>query len=181
MSDKPEIDVAEAVRVYADALLGAAWGQGWRGTDAEDLVQDTFATFLKSSDRFEGRSSLKTYLFGILYNKSLEKRRDVSREVAADPIDAVFEQRFGTWGIWRTVPRGPEDEADAKETAALLDDCLKSLPTQQRMAFYLRSVEHESTESMCKILQISVTHLGVILFRARNKLRECVQKKWAGK
>ena len=164
--------------MYANALLGAAWGQGWRGTDAEDLVQATFVTFLEASERFEGRSSLKTYLFGILYNKSLEKRREVNREVAVDPIDAVFEQRFGTWGIWRTLPRGPEDEAQAKETAGLLEECLEILPTQQRMAFFLREVEHESTEAMCNILRVSVTHLGVILFRARNKLRECVQKKW---
>jgi len=171
--------LAEIVNQHADALLAAAWGVGWRGTDAEDIVQDTFVTFLKVCDRFEGRSTVKTYLFGILYKKTLEKRREAGREQATDPIDDVFENRFGHWGLWRTLPRGPEDEAQSKETIALVEDCVQALPAQQRMAFYLRAVEQESTEALCKILDVTVTHLGVLLFRARNKVRECVQKKWA--
>jgi len=170
--------LTEIVNQHADALLCAAWGLGWRGTDAEDLVQDVFVTFLGNCDRFEGRSTIKTFLFGILYNKTLEKRRDMSREQATDPIDDVFEERFGQWGIWRTMPRGPEDESQSKETLAMIEACVEALPTPQRMAFYLREVEHEPTENLCKILNITVTHLGVLLFRARNKVRECVQKKW---
>jgi len=162
----------------AEALLAAAWGMGWKGADAEDLVQETFAVFLRAPERFEGRSSLKTYLFGILYNKGLEKRREVVREEAVDPIDEVFEKRFGTWGIWRTMPRGPEDEVMARETAALVEECLQGLNVQQRMAFYLKEIQHETTDSICNILEITITHLGVLLFRARNKLRECVQRKW---
>ena len=170
--------LSQIVHDHADALLCAAWGLGWRGTDAEDLVQDTLVTFVQSCERFEGRSTVKTYLFGILYKKTLEKRREVQREQATDPIDEVFENRFGYGGIWRTMPRGPEDESQGKEIQAVIDDCVQALPTQQRMAFYLREVEHETTETLCKILDVSVTHLGVLLFRARNRVRECIQKKW---
>jgi len=170
--------LSKIVNDYSDALLCASWGLGWRGTDAEDLVQETFVTFVQSCDRFEGRSTVKTYLFGILYNKTLEKRRDVQREQATDPIDDVFEERFGYWGIWRTLPRGPEEESQSKETLAMIEACVQALPTPQRMAFFLREVEHETTETLCNILDVSVTHLGVLLFRARNKVRECVQKKW---
>jgi len=178
--EKAAINLTETVRAYADALLGAAWGLGWRGTDAEDLVQETFVAFLQASERFEGRSTLKTYLFGILYNKAREKRRDAAREQAVDPIDEVFEQRFGFLDRWRTIPQGPEDLALAQETAGIVEVCMQSLPAQQRMAFYLKEVEHLPTEAICNILQVTVTHLGVALFRARNKLRECVQKQWKG-
>lgn len=170
--------IQEAVDRYTDALLAAAYAIGWGASDAEDLVQDTFLTYLEKADRFEGRSSLKTYLTGILYNKSLEKRRHKAREVARDPVDDVFEQRFSSVGVWRTRPRGPEDLALSKETAALIDTCLEGLTPAQRMAFYLREIEQTSTEEACNILDVTVTHLGVLLFRARNRVRECIEKKW---
>jgi len=170
--------LTEIIETYTDPLLGASWGLGWKGADAEDLVQDTLTTFLKKPEHFEGRSALKTYLIGILYRKSLEKHRSHSRELAADPVDDVFESHFGFGGAWRVMPRGPEDEALSKETLEIVMSCANSLSDDQRMAFYLREVEHEPTETICKVLEITPTHLGVLLFRARNRIRECVQKKW---
>jgi RNA polymerase sigma-70 factor (ECF subfamily) len=173
----PEL-LTHIITDHTEVMLRTAWGLGWRGTDAEELVQATLATFLEAIQRFEGRSSTRTFLLGILYMKALEARRAGGRELPADPIDEVFEKRFGYAGIWCTMPRGPEDEASTKETALILEQCLEALPVQQRMAFFLKEVEHESTETLCKILDLTVTHLGVLLFRARNKLRECVQRKW---
>lgn len=168
----------EIVDRYSSALLASAYSLGWRNVDAEDLVQDTLVTHLQKPDAFEGRSALKTYLIGILYHKSREKKRSQVREQPNDPIDEVFEQRFNSQGIWRTRPRGPDDIALSKETAELIDDCLEALTPSQRMAFYLREIEQEPTEDACNILDVSVTHLGVLLFRARNKVRECIEKKW---
>jgi len=166
------------VNRYTDALLGFAWSLGWKGADAEDLVQDTFIVYFKNHHRFEKRSTLKTYLIGILYKKSLEKRRMVARELPVDPVDQVFEQRFGFGGAWRTMPRGPEDLALMDETMELVQSCVDQLPEAQRLAFHLREVEQGSTEELCNVLDVSPTHLGVLLFRARNKVRECMQKKW---
>lgn len=168
----------EVVERYTEPLLAAALAIGWRGVDAEDLVQDTLLIYLEKSHRFEGRSTLKTYLTGILYHKSMEKRREQAREIPNDPVDEVFEQRFAKGGIWRTKPRGPEDIAQSKETAKLIDTCLDKLSTPQRMAFALRELEQRSTEDACKILDVTVTHLGVLLFRARNKVRECIEVQW---
>jgi RNA polymerase sigma-70 factor (ECF subfamily) len=176
-SRNPEL-LTRLIEDHNDALLGVSWGMGWQGVEAEDLVQDTWVTFLKSLDTFEGRSSIKTYLIGILYHKALEKRRAMHREQVADPIDDVFEQRFGMWGVWRTLPRGPEDEASARESMELITTCLQSLTQDQRMAFYLKEVERSDTESICNILGVTVPHLGVLLFRARNKVRECIQRRW---
>lgn len=113
---------------------------------------------------------------GILYIKTKEKQHE--REVPTDPVDDIFEDRFGYGGIWKTMPRGPEDLALAGETALLLNDCLSQLPSPQRMAFYLKEVDHAEPETICNVLGVSVTHLRVLLFRARNRLRECVQRKW---
>ncbi len=168
----------DIIDTYTDPLLGAAWGLGWVGPDAEDLVQDTFVTFLQNPGQFEGRSTLKTYLTGILYHKSMEKRRENARETPTDPVDDVFERRFGLGGLWRTFPRGPEDEALAKDIMELVERCAESLSDAQRMAFYLREVDHSTTESACNILGVSATHLGVLIFRARNKIRECVERQW---
>jgi RNA polymerase sigma-70 factor, ECF subfamily len=178
LQNRDQAALSTMIQTCTDPLLGAAWGLGWSGADAEDLVQDTFLTFLNNPGNFQGRSSLKTYLIGILYWKSREKRKSNSREQATDPVDDVFENRFGFAGAWRTKPRGPEDEALSKETIDLVMACAESLSDDQRLAFYLREVEQETTEDACNILAITPTHLGVLLFRARNKIRECIQKKW---
>ena len=170
--------IASAVHDYTDALLNAAYGLGFRNTDAEEIVQETYVTFFERVHTFEGRSTVKTYLFGILYYKILEKRRELAKEQATDPIDEVFEKRFGVGGLWRTVPRGPEEEALSKETLAAIQVCVERLAVSHRMAFYLKEVEHQPTEEICNILGVNATHVGVLLFRARNKVRECLEKKW---
>lgn len=179
--ERDERALASMIETCTDPLLGAAWGLGWSGPEAEDLVQETLLTFLKDPGKFEGRSSLKTYLTGILYMKSKERRRTFRREDPTDPVDEVFENRFAKGGWWRTQPRGPEDLALSSETIQTVMECAQGLSEDQRMAFYLKEVEHESTDMICNALGVSVTHLGVLLFRARNKIRECVQKRWDGK
>jgi DNA-directed RNA polymerase specialized sigma24 family protein len=67
---------------------------GFAETEAEDLVQDVFQTFLERLDSFEGRSQLRTWLFGILHRKALERRRATVADDRMDPIDEVFESRF---------------------------------------------------------------------------------------
>ncbi|MFH1723093.1 MAG: sigma-70 family RNA polymerase sigma factor [Elusimicrobiota bacterium] len=170
--------VANVVEAHAGDLLRASFGMGLKEVDAEELVSETFATFLDVLDRFEGRSSVRTFLFGILYRKALERGRKRSRELATDPIDQVFESRFNVFGRWSKPPQGPEEEVLSQETARLIGECLDGLTPSQRAAFHLKEVEHESSASICNILGVSDTNLRVILFRSRIKLRECLEKKW---
>lgn len=175
---KPEA-VAQAVRLYAGDLLRAALGLGWRSGEAEELVQASFTSFLEALPRFEGRSTVKTFLFGILYRKSLEQGRKKARELATDPADEVFETRFGPSGHWSAPPKGPDEEAATGEMAALIGQCLEGLPDQQRAAFLLKEVERLESQEVCNILGVQDTHLRVLLFRARARLRECIEAKWA--
>jgi len=175
---KPEA-VAAVVRAHTGDLLRAALGQGFAQADAEELVQSVFTTFLEAAARFEGRSTVRTFLFGILYRKALEAGRKKARELAVDPADEVFDGRFNWWGHWSRGPRGPEDEADVKELASLIAACLEGLTAQQRAAFQLKDVDQRESEDVCNVLDVESTHLRVLLFRARNKLRECLEGKWA--
>ena len=170
--------LTQVVEEHTEVLLRGALGRGLPPVEAEELVQETFVTFLEVVARFEGRSSVRTFLFGILYRKAMERGRKRSRELPTDPIDEVFEKRFGSFGGWSTPPRGPDEEALTKETSVLISECLKDLTPDQRSAFHLKEVDRESSESVCNILDVTATYLRVLLFRARNKLRECLEEKW---
>lgn len=166
------------VDAYLDQVLRAARGAGLNEHQAEEVAQNTFATFIQTAPRFEGRSHVRTWIFGILYRKIQEARRGFTKDRKTDDIDQVFESRFDEERSWSRPPRGPEDELFAKEARSEISDCVGGLPERQRMAFVLREVEGFSTREICKILEVSVTNVGVMLFRARNRLRECLETQW---
>ena len=178
---KPEA-LTEAVSQHSQALMRGALGRGFSWADADELVQETFVTFLEAVKRFEGRSSLRTFLFGILYRKAMERGRKRSRELATDPVDHIFESRCqGPGGHWSSPPKGPDEEVLSREAAGLIEACMEDLSEDQRTAFHLKEVDRIETAELCNIMDVSATHLRVLLFRARNKLRECLEKKWENK
>lgn len=166
------------VDTYLEQILRAARGAGLNQQQAEEVTQNTFATFIETASRFEGRSHVRTWLFGILYRKIQEARRVLARDQRMDDIDEVFESRFDERSSWSRPPRGAEEKLFAEEARREIDDCLEVVPDRQRMAFVLREVEGLSTTEICKILGASSTNIGVLLFRARNRLRECLESKW---
>ncbi len=167
----------EVVRAYLPQIVRTARGAGLRHEEAEDVAQSTFVTFLEVVGRFEGRSHIRTFLFGILYKKIAETRRRLARDNRADDIDHVMESRFRPDGRWLNPPRPIEDRLHGVEVRQQIDDCLECLPLQQRMAFVLREVEGLNTEEICKILEVTRTNFGVLVYRARNRLRECLESK----
>jgi RNA polymerase sigma-70 factor (ECF subfamily) len=169
--------IASVIRTYLPQLLRAARGAGLDASAAEEVTQETFTTFVESAHRFEGRSHVRTWLFGILYRKIAELRRDLVRERRNDPIDEVFESRFNADGSWSKPPQRPDVDLQSKETLIGLQSCLEEAPGPQRMAFVLREVEGLSTDEICKILEVTATNLGVMLHRLRNRLRECLERK----
>ncbi|UPT74346.1 MAG: sigma-70 family RNA polymerase sigma factor [Elusimicrobiota bacterium] len=170
--------VEALVEEYTPHMLASAMAWGLPRADAEEAVQDAYLDFLAALDRFEGRSALKTFLFGVLFNKCSERRRKSRREEATEDIEAAFEGRFGYLGVWNSLPRGPEEEAVNDELKEWLAQCARGLSPDQRAAFQLKVVEGIATEDACKMLGVSATNFGVLLFRGRNKLRECLEKKW---
>jgi len=166
------------IRERTPALMAAGFAMGFSRTDAEELAQETFSAFLEALERFEGRSQLKTYLFGILYNKASDLRRRRGREESLDAVQEEFEKRFNAGGMWSKPPKGPEESALNAEIESLIAQCAEGLSVSQRAAFFLKEAEGESAEEICNVLGVSYTNLRVLLYRARIKLRECLERNW---
>jgi RNA polymerase sigma-70 factor, ECF subfamily len=169
--------LAQAVHDHARPLIRAARALGFAEQDAEDLVQDVFTTFLEKLEIFEGRSQLRTWLFGILHRKALERRRASIKDDRMDLIDEVFESRFDGNGKWTRPPADLERLLLSKEIGEIIRGCMNGLPVNQREAFVLREIEGLDTGEICKILDVSVTNFGVLMHRARARLRECLETK----
>jgi RNA polymerase sigma-70 factor (ECF subfamily) len=165
------------VHAYLGQVLRTARGAGLDGSEAEELAQATFATFIDTAARFEGRSHVRTWLFGILYRKLQEHWRQAGRDRQLDELDERFLQQFGTNGRWLQPPNAPDEALYAREIRRHLSACLQRAARSQRMAFLLRDVQGFSTTEICKILDVSTTNLGVLLHRVRNRLRECLEAK----
>lgn len=167
----------KVVRRYLPQILRAAGGAGLAPQLAEDVAQDTFVTFIETAPRFEGRSHVRTWLFGILYKKIAAARRNLQRDDEMDDVEEVFEQRFDDAGSWTRPPPPVDAKVYDAEVRQGIDGCLDCVPTNQRMAFVLREIEGMDTQEICKILEVTSTNLGVLLHRVRNRLRECLEGK----
>ena len=169
------------VEGMARPLYRAARGMGFGQPDAEDLVQDVFTTFMTTLDRFEGRSRVSTWIFGILHRKAQERKRGLARDDAQDPIDEIFESQFDPAGGWITPPVDLERQMASNELGDAIRGCLEHLPAPLREVFVLREMQDLNTNEICKILGRTVTHVGVQLHRARARLRSCLEGQgWKG-
>ena len=107
----------------------------------------------------------------------MERRRASALDERTDAIDEVFESRFDQRGKWARPPADLERLFLSKELGELIRACMDGLPTNQREAFLLREVEGFGTDEICKILAVSITNFGVLIHRARARLRECLESK----
>jgi RNA polymerase sigma-70 factor, ECF subfamily len=152
---------------------------------AEDVVQETWLAVLNGIDRFEGRSSLKTWIFRILTNTAKTRGERERRSVpfsALDPEDGGFEpaverSRFTGTGHWAVLPRAwPEDRLLAKETRAVVERAIERLPPSQRTVITLRDVEGWTADEVRNALELSETNQRVLLHRARAKVRRTLEQ-----
>lgn len=169
--------IGHVVERYLPELLRAGFGVGLDRHEAEDVAQETFVTLVQSASKFEGGSKVRTYLFGIFYRKVQEHRR---KSIKTDDIDEVMEGRFNPDGTWLKPPKPVDFELHRKDIRAQINSCLDGVPVQQRMAFILKEVEAIPADEICQIMKISHSNLGVLLFRAKNRLRECLESKLTG-
>jgi RNA polymerase sigma-70 factor (ECF subfamily) len=170
-------DTLEAVaRENLRPLLRAARASGLARDAAMDTVQETLLIFVEKAEEFDGRARVRTWLFGILYRKIQEARRAFWREAATDEPDAFMEQWFDGSGRWVRTLSLPDSGAAMNQAMAWLRRCLDLLPDRQRTLFVLREIEQLDTDELCNVCGITSNNVGVLLFRARNGLRGCLEK-----
>jgi len=152
---------------------------------AEDVVQETWVAVLNGIDRFEGRSSLKTWIFRILTNTAKTRGERERRSVPFSSLDpgqggfepAVERSRFTGSGHWAVLPRAwPEDRLLAQETLSVLERAIERLPPSQRTVVTLRDVEGWTAEEVRNVLELSETNQRVLLHRGRAKVRRALEQ-----
>jgi RNA polymerase sigma-70 factor, ECF subfamily len=176
---------AALVDKYGPSLLRLARLYVPSRSVAEEVVQETWLAVVTGLERFEGRSSLKTWLFRILTNKAKTRGQREARirpfsSFAADGDEgetAVDADRFARDGHWSAPPRGvPEERLLADETRQMVEQAIAALPENQRAVITLRDVEGLSSEEACNVLGLSETNQRVLLHRARAKVRAALER-----
>lgn len=180
----------ELVARWSGVMLRMALSRVDNRSVAEEVVQDAWLTVLRTLDRFEQRSSLRTWILGIVVNLARTRARAEQRSVPLPPDfdGAVDPHRFlpadhprwpHHWAIdpipWPT----PEQQLLAGETRQVILDAVAALPPAQREALVLRDFEGLSTEEICKVLDVTDTHQRVLLHRARSRVRAAVERYFA--
>jgi RNA polymerase sigma-70 factor (ECF subfamily) len=156
---------------------------------AEEVVQESWLGVLAGIDRFEGRSSLKTWILRILTNRAKTRgereRRTVPFSCLApddDDAPAVDPDRFQGPedrypGGWASFPDSwPEERLLARETLDCVQDAIRELPARQQDVIVLRDVEGWSSEEVCEALDLSEGNQRVLLHRARSRVREALER-----
>ena len=165
----------QVIREALPGLLRAARAAGLPAERAEDAAHATILVFLQRAEAFDGRARASTWLHGILANKVAETRRAEVREEGVENIDEVFEARFDATGSWSRPPVGVLESLAREDARLLITACRAGVPGRQRRALVLRDVDEVDTDAVCKILAVSPNNLGVLLFRARVRMRECLE------
>ena len=171
---------ASLVEGWQSGLLGLAEALTGNVATAEEVVRETWGSVLKSLETFEGRSSLRTWVYRVCAHLALGRaRQDVRSPVPAGA--AVDPRRFDAHGAWRDPPgRWPEETPEALVARRGLTGCIRravaTLPGHQRAVITLRDVQGFSPDEVCEILGMTEVHQRLLLHRARTGVRSACEE-----
>jgi RNA polymerase sigma-70 factor (ECF subfamily) len=165
---------------HQDAMLRLASTFVSSRAVAEEVVQDTWLGVVRGIDRFEGRSSLRTWLLAILVNRARTAGTREARSVAVgDAGPAVDRARFDASGGWSSPPEHWVEDAEqrlgAAELATHIHAALEQMPARQRAVVTLRDVDGLESDEVCKLLSLSPGNQRVLLHRGRSQLRQALE------
>ncbi len=181
---------AGLVREYHSSLVRVARIYVSTLASAEEVAQETWIGVLNGLDRFEGRSSLRTWIFRILTNIAKTRAQRDGRTLpfsalqdpgrvpeAAVDADRFLDPEHPRWpGHWAIKPEAwPEDALVAAETRERLAEAMEALPASQRAVIMLRDVEGWDSAEVCNALGLTETNQRVLLHRARSKVRGALE------
>jgi len=187
------IPLASLVRDFHRPMVNFACTMVNSPAAAEEAVQEAWVQVLKSSASFEGRSSVATWLFGIVKNTASRHRRRDARirehELLATPNTDAADPLSGRMhpaghpdaGHWSAPPSRrflPEDQTVQRELVGYVRDALDALPVRQRQLVILRDLVGVSAEEAAEVLELSTDAQRALLYRARGNLRNQLEKRY---
>ena len=184
-------DLHRQLEAMRPALLRFAQLQLRNQTLAEDAVQDALIAVLEKPERFAGHSSLRTYVTGILKYKIIDALRLTQRERQfstqneqdEQSDDDLVDSLFLSNGHTRDMPLkwgDPDATLEQKDFFRVMEICLEKVPPKTARIFMMREWLELETDEICKELGISASNAWVMLYRARLRLRECLDLNWFG-
>lgn len=177
-------DPAQWLERYGDYLFRYAVSRLRDPDAAEEVVQETLVAAFANLDQFAGRGSERGWLIGILKRKIVDliRKRNRSRSTGFDedhdPAEWLFDQK-GHWRkeVWEGSDQ-PSAPLEKQEFWDALWACLETVPPKQADAFTLRELEGQSTDDICQELEVTASHVWVLLYRARVRLSQCLKSRW---
>ncbi|MEY2426278.1 MAG: polymerase sigma-70 factor, subfamily [Actinomycetota bacterium] len=167
-----EAAFVELVKHYQPSLLRLAESTVGSAAVAQEVTQDTWLAVMRGIEKFEGRSSFKTWLFRIMLNRAHSAAR---RETRAGRASDSLDERFDAGGAWAEPPEPWADRAEDRIVAVHLAErvqvLLPELPTAQRQVVTLRDVEGLPATEVSSLLGLSEGNQRVLLHRGRARLR----------
>jgi len=186
---RDEATFSALMRMYGAGMLRVARMYVSSRGVAEEVVQEAWLAVLKGIDRFEGRSSLKTWIFRIVANtaktRGVREARSTPFSSFADDESSVSPERFlgpeeRFPGHWAAPPASwagiPEERLLAGETMDVVRRAIERLPASQRAVLELRDIEGFSADEVCNALDLTETNGRVLLHRARAKVRAALEE-----
>lgn len=182
LGEKTKIDTSTWVDDYSAALFNYANIRLNNHELAKDLVQDTFVSALKGIKNFQGKSTVKTWLFSILRRKIIDywRKQEVRK---TKPISFFTTEGFMKGGFLEGYnPKGKLSEIEKtienNELRSAIASCIGALPEKWRGIVIDKMVEEKESKDVCNEYEITSSNLWVIIHRAKLQLRDCLEKKW---
>ncbi len=173
-----ELAFKSLVENYQDLVYNTALGVVQNSEDAEDVAQEVFIQVFRSIDQFKGDARLSTWIYRITTTKALDHIRSRKRKKRFAFITSLFGANDEL--IHEPVDfQHPGVTLDRKEQAALLFRMIEQLPDNQKVAFTLHKTEELSYQEIADVMQLSVSAVESLLFRARQNLRKLLEKYYA--
>jgi RNA polymerase sigma-70 factor (ECF subfamily) len=182
---------AELVDEWSPSMIGVAIRYVRSRAVAEEVVQETWLGVVKGLGRFQGRSSLRSWVFAILRNTAVSRGEKEQRTIPLSSLEAdgddweeLNPDRFfgpdhdrypGHWSLGPTAWELPEEGLLAHETRTVIADAINQLPASQRAVITLRDVEGRDSDEVCSMLDLSPGNQRVLLHRARAHVRGAIE------
>lgn len=187
-ADIQEHDAVKWLDQYGDALYRFAKFRVHDSFTAEDLVQETLLAAFRSYEKFSGKSTVKTWLTGILKHKIVDYYRKLKPEQGDENFDdfaCSMDSLFDEKEKWKVKPGewggDPKNVFERKELMAAILSCLEDMPKRMSVAYIMRELEGVETNEICEVLQTGNNNCWVILHRVRMLLRRCLEVSWFGR